>query len=487
MSIIWRYWPGQIDTRLLLPILLAILPTPALATPISATDPGPTMLAMADLPLPNPDPAGSTAFPPSTGSTADSPPPAARWAIFGQTTFTVMSSLGFRTGYAGAQSLSPHDTRETFDATLYVGARPWAGGEVWATGEVDQGFGIGNTHGLAGYASGEAYKLGQANPYTRLQRLYLRQTISLGGASTPVEAGPNQIAGSQSANRLVMTVGKFSIPDIFDTNKYAHDPRGDALNWTLIDAGAFDYAGDPWGFTYGAAGELTLGAWTARLGLFDLTSVPGGFAPVTDFSFFQAIGEIEHRHAWHDRPGAVRVAVWMNHGRMGTYGDALNWGLANGVTPDVTQVQGNHRNRLGGYINAEQELTANLGLYLRASKADGRVASWDFTDVDSSVSGGLALTGKGWGRVGDTVNLGVVVNSISRIAQTYLANGGLGLLIGDGQLPNAGAERIVEASYTWHPIARIGVTFDAQGVINPAYNRDRGPVGIIGLRLHASF
>jgi len=467
---------------------LALLPACALAMPVAATDPAPTTLAMADTPiLPDPDPAGSTAFPQSTGSTLDTGHAAPRWAVFGQSTFTVMTPLGFRDPYDGPQSLSPHDTRETFDATVYLGVRPWAGGEIWTTGEIDQGFGIGNTHGLAGYASGEAYKLGKADPYTRLQRLFVRQTFSLGGAVSDVEAAPNQMAGRQSADRLVITVGKFSMPDIFDTNRYAHDPRGDFLNWTLIDSGAFDYAGDPWGFTYGAASELYVGAWTARLGLFDMTNTPGGFAPVTDFSFYQAIGELEHRHAMRDHPGAIRVALWMSHGRMGTYADAMAWGLANGVAPDVTQVQYANHNRFGGYLNAEQEVTGTLGLFLRASKADGRYASWDFTDVDTSVSGGLSLAGKGWGRAADTVDLGFIVNTVSKVAQSYFAAGGLGILVGDGVLPRAGAEQIVETSYTWHPIARIAVTFDAQGVINPAYNRDRGPVGIIGLRLHAAF
>jgi len=481
---------GYLARNALIPLTLSIVALPglALASPVASTDPGRTVLAMADpMILPDPDPAGSSSFPQSAGSTTDTTPGANRWAVFGQSTFTVMTPLGFRDPYEGAQSLAPHDTRETWDATLYLGVRPWDGAEIWATGEVDQGFGIGNTHGLAGFSSGEAYKLGDAHPYTRLQRVFARQTFSLGGAVSDVDAAANQMPGRQSANRLVITVGKFSVVDVFDANKYAHDPRGDFLNWSLIDAGAFDYAGDPWGFTYGAAGELYLGAWAARVGLFDMTSVPGGFAPVTDFSFYQLIGEIEHRHALRDHPGTIRASIWMNHGRLGSYADALAWGVANGAPPDVTQVQQNTHNRLGGYINAEQEVTGALGLFLRASTADGRYAVFDFTDIDTSVSAGLSLAGKGWRRPADTLSVGVVVNAISKSAQAYFAAGGLGLLIGDGELPRPGTEQILEASYTWHPTSKIAVTFDTQGVINPAYNRDRGPVGIVGLRFHAGF
>ena len=89
----------------------------------------------------------------------------------------------------------------------------------------------------AGFPSGEAYKLGATYPYARVQRYFLRQTIDLGGETEKVDADINQFAGTQTANRLVLTVGKFSVVDIFDTNKYANNPKSDFLNWSLINAG----------------------------------------------------------------------------------------------------------------------------------------------------------------------------------------------------------------------------------------------------------
>ena len=127
--------------------------------------------------------------------------------------------------------------------TVYLGVRPWSGAEIWIDPEIDQGFGLSNTLGFAGFPSGEAYKVGDKTPYLKLPRLFLRQTIDLGGERQSVDADANQLAGTESANRIVLTVGKFGVPDIFDTNKYAHDPRNDFLNWTLIDTGTFDYAG----------------------------------------------------------------------------------------------------------------------------------------------------------------------------------------------------------------------------------------------------
>ena len=113
-------------------------------------------------------------------------------------------------------------------------------------------------------------------PYARVQRYFVRQTIDLGGETQKVDADINQFAGSQTANRLVLTVGKFAVVDIFDTNKYANNPKSDFLNWSVVNAGTFDYAGDAWGYTYGAAAEWYQGRWTLRGGVFDLSATPAG-------------------------------------------------------------------------------------------------------------------------------------------------------------------------------------------------------------------
>jgi len=169
---------------------------------------------------------------------ADVPPQT--FAVHGQATFTLQGTPAFPAPYDGANSLTPDQLRETIDVTLFAGVRPWRGAEIWINPEIDQGFGLSNTLGVAGFPSAEAYKVGKADPYFKLPRLFLRQTIDLGGDGAVVAAAQNQLAGRQSANRLVLTLGKFSVVDVFDTNSYAHDPRGDVLNWALVDAGSFD-------------------------------------------------------------------------------------------------------------------------------------------------------------------------------------------------------------------------------------------------------
>jgi high affinity Mn2+ porin len=103
------------------------------------------------------------------------------WVVHGQTTYVSQYDPPFHAPYSGANSLDPNTGRETWDATLYIGRRLWDGAEFWINPEIDQGFGLSNTLGIAGFTSGEAYKVGFTNPYFRLPRAFIRQTIDLGG------------------------------------------------------------------------------------------------------------------------------------------------------------------------------------------------------------------------------------------------------------------------------------------------------------------
>jgi high affinity Mn2+ porin len=408
------------------------------------------------------------------------------WAIHGQATFVLQGTPGFSSPYAGPNSLTPNQRKETIDATLYVGVRPWQGMEIWVNPEMDQGFGLSNTLGVAGFPSAEAYKVGKKHPYFRLQRLFARQTIGLGGDEEAVEADANQLAGHSDSNRIVFTVGKFGVGDVFDTNKYAHDPRGDFLNWSIVDAGSFDYAADAWGYTTGAAAEWYQGAWTLRFGGFNLSKIPNGETLEKGFGQFQLDAEVEHRHKIAGRDGAVRITVFRNRGRFGRFDDALALAEATGAVPDTALVR-SRRTRMGADINVEQAITDMVGVFLRAGLANGQIEPYDFTDIDRTVSAGVAIDGTGWGRDGDKVGVAAVVNGISREHERYLDAGGLGVLVGDGRLPHPGAEAIGEVYYDWKPVKPIDLMLDYQLVGNPGYNRDRGPANVFAVRLHGQF
>jgi high affinity Mn2+ porin len=296
----------------------------------------------------------------------------------------------------------------------------------------------------------------------------------------------NQLAGTRSADNLIFTVGKFSVVDILDTNTYAHDPRSDFLNWSIIEAGAFDYAADAWGYTYGGTVEWTQSWWTLRQGFFDLSKIPNSKYLTDDFSQFELATEAEERHEFFSYPGKLKFLFWVNRGRMANYNEAVRVGQATGTTPDVANVR-HYSSRPGVALNLEQQIAPDLGLFARASANNGSKEVYEFTEINQSISAGILMGGDRWHRPNDTFGLAGVVNGISPQARNYFAAGGLGVLIGDGRLPRYGLERILEVYYKFSVVEGINLTLDFQHVVNPAYDAVRGPVEIIGLRAHAEF
>jgi high affinity Mn2+ porin len=408
------------------------------------------------------------------------------FAALGQFTYVEQQTSEFNAPYSGPNSLSPDRGAETTDATLYLGARLWSGAEGWINGEIDQGFGLDNTLGVAGFPSGEAYKVGKNQPYLRMPRLFIRQTLNLDDTRRTIEASANQLGGARSADRLVITVGKFSIGDVFDTNQYAHDPRIDFLNWTAIDAGTFDYAADAWGYTVGAAIEWYRGAWTLRGGLFDMSDVPNSAHLDPGFHEFQSIVEVERRHAMGSLPGRLALTIYQSHARMGLLDDAVQLAESTGSAVDIAAVR-SYRTRAGASLNLEQQIAPDLGLFARLGKAAGDVEAYEFTDIDRTVSIGLSLQGNRWHRPDDTLGLAAIDNAISASRERYLNAGGLGILVGDGRLPHPGPEQIVETYYSLAMLHFAHLSFDYQWINHPAYNRDRGPVSVVAVRLHAQF
>lgn len=319
-----------------------------------------------------------------------------------------------------------------------------------------------------------------------MQRAFIRQTINLGGETQKVDADLNEFAGSQTADRLVVTVGKFSVVDVFDNNKYAHDPRNDFMNWAVVDPATFDYAADPWGCTYGAAAEWYQGNWTLRGGLFDMSILPNNLELDPKFQEFQWVGEIERRYDLWGHPGKIAVTGLLSRARMGTYADAIAYGEATGGPAELAPVR-QYQSKPGIGLNVEQEVTPDLGVFMRAGWTNGNIEPYEFTDVDRTLAAGLQLKGTQWGRPDDAVGIAGVVNGISAEHEAFFNDGGLGILIGDGQLPHPSAEQIFEAYYSYALSSSARLTADYQFINNPAYNADRGPVNVFAGRFHRQF
>ena len=144
------------------------------------------------------------------------------------------------------------------------------------------------------------------------------------------------------------------------------------------------------------------------------------------------------------------------------------------------------RPKYGFYVNVEQAISKDVGVFARASWNDGKNEILSFTDIDRSLSGGVSVMGSSWGRPNDKVGLGGAINGLSGPHRDFLAAGGLGLLIGDGAL-NYREEKILETFYAYNVNKWTTVTFDYQFIANPAHNADRGPVSIFAARVHAEF
>jgi high affinity Mn2+ porin len=434
-----------------------------------------TMLAVAGDTAPD-----SPRTPDVTPSTAAAE---AAWNWHAQNTDIVQYHSGFPASYSGPNSLSgANEVKETVSLDLYAGARLWRGAEAHVDGLMWQGFGLSKTVGVEGFPNGEAFRLGTDVPNVNIARLFIRQTIGLGGEQEPVEDGPLQLAGRQDVSRLTLTLGRMSAKDIFDNNAYANDPRTQFMNWALMANEAWDYPADSLGYTTGFAAELNQPDWTARYGFFQMPEVSNGTAQ--DSHYVQAWGmvtEFERRYAVHGHPGAVRLLAFLNSAHMGSYEAALN----SAARPADIEVTRAYRYKYGFGLNVEQEIVKNIGAFARLGWSDGQTEAWTFADVDRTATLGLSIKGEFWGRANDTVGLAGILNGISREHRDFLAAGGTGILAGDGNL-SYGWEKIMEAYCDFQIWKALHGALDYQFISDPAFNRARGPVSVLGARVHWS-
>jgi high affinity Mn2+ porin len=409
------------------------------------------------------------------------------WNVHGQLTFVEQGYPAFRSPYQGANSLTgASQIQNTTSATAFVGYRPLDGTEIYINPELMQGFGLNNTLGVAGFPNGEAQKSNFPMPRIDIARVFVRQTFGLGGEQETVEDGPNQLAGKQDISRINVTAGRFAVLDIFDGNTYSHDPRVDFLNWNMYCCGSYDVTMDKIGYTWGAAAELNQKSWAFRAGYFLAPVVSNVNSYDTHIlKRGEYIGELELRYSLFSQPGKLRLMGWANIANMGSYAEALAMPVTTPNYPDIAQTRQGRAN-YGFVANMEQAITSDLGIFSRVSWSPGHVEIIGWTDCDESLSFGAVLKGNAWGRPDDKIGVAGVVEGLSPIGRAYFAAGGLGILIGDGQL-NYRPEQILEAYYSYSLNKWATLTFDYQFIDNPGYNADRGPVSVFSGRLHAQF
>ncbi len=410
-----------------------------------------------------------------------------RWFVGGQMNAIGQGHPNFPAAYTGENSLKPEaEFIASYVITLYVGFSVTKTTELWFDGEMAAGGGISQALGMAGFPNVDVVRnptLG-SDPY--IGRFMLRQIIPL--TKNEVDAPRQNLAMATKVpdERIELHAGKLSTVDTFDQNAVASDSHRQFMNWSVVNTGAYDYAADTRGYTYGIEAELDAPSVSLRVGEMMMPNVANGIE--LDSHLDQARGEQAEVDVVSplikERSGMLRLLFFVNHANMGSYAEsnALFERTHAGV-PDITATRKPGRVKYGACLNADQELTRAVRVFLRAGWNDGHTESFAYTEIDDTVAIGGDLRGLAWHRPQDKIGLALVTNGISEGHRRYLALGGKGFILGDGAL-DYGRETFAELYYDAQLYRGIAAAFDTQLVANPGYNQARGPLVVLGLRAH---
>lgn len=410
-----------------------------------------------------------------------------RFWISGQANFIRQQHGSFPAEYSGPNSLrssAEHATSRVL--TLYTGFQITNNLEILADVESAGGNGLSNALGVAGFPNVDVVRnptLGSA-PY--VSRVMLHYILPLSGETEEATRSPLSLASTLPVRRLEFHLGKMSTVDYFDLNPVGSDSHLQFMNWTTVNNGAYDYAADTRGYTYGLVVEYFDRAWAFRFGEMLMPTVANGLTLDWDLARARSENyEFElHPSLFKTRPTTVRLLSFVNHANMGSYIEAIDGYLSGkDAVPDITKYRQQGRVKYGFGINADQQLNSLWRAFGRLGWSDGKTESFAYTEVDRTGVIGSDLIGKPWHRPNDKVGAAFVANGISGDHRRYLALGGLGFLLGDGGL-TYGLEKIFESYYTVHVWRGISVAGDYQYITNPGYNEARGPVSVFSVRIH---
>jgi len=416
-----------------------------------------------------------------------------QWWLSGQANIIFQGRLPFHSTYEGPNSFrNSAEYKTSLVGTLFSGVRTRSiryNTDLILDVESAGGRGLSEALGLAGFTNLDVVRNPNLGSTPYLARYQIHQTIGLSEHVMDQQPGPFSLASTVPERRIELRGGKMTLPDFFDINSVGSDSHLQFMNWTIDNNGAWDYAADTRGYTVGGMAEYDDRSWSIRYGLFAMPVVANGID--LDWAFSRAHGqngEFELRKGWvaHQK-GISRLLFFANRAHMGTYREANDAFLA-GIdpTPRITSHAHTGALKYGFGYNTEQAITANLRVFGRFGWNEGQHESYAYTEVDQTFSAGADYAGTRWRRPVDKVAIAFVSNAIKSDHQEYLRLGGLGFLLGDGNL-NYGRETIVESYYTYHFWRGLFYSVDVQYIDNPGYNRDRGPAWVGSVRAHVDF
>lgn len=411
------------------------------------------------------------------------------WWMSGQVNSIFQWHPSFHAQYSGANSFEhASEQADSEVATLYMGLALSPSLEAVADVENSGGSGLSQTLGLAGFTDLDAVRNPSLSPAPYLARLWYRKVIALSDDTISVERTPTSMLTTLPVRRLDIHVGKFDMVDFFDLNSVANDSHTQFMNWTVVNNGAYDYAADTRGYTWGGVIDYEDRWWGARFAEALISKRPNGLTLQKNLQDAHSENyEIEVRpELIEKRDTTVRILAFTNFANMGDYHEAIDlFEDGKTPTPEIDDHPMRTTLKYGFGLNAEQEFTDYLRGFARAGWNEGEHESFNYTEVNDTVAFGGDLRGTLWDRPEDKFGVAFVGNGISQRHRQYLADGGLGFLLGDGGL-SYGPERIMESYYNFPIPVHAGFfgAIDIQYIDNPGYNRARGPVVVPGMRVH---
>jgi high affinity Mn2+ porin len=415
-----------------------------------------------------------------------------RFFAAGQANIIFQANTPFHSPYEGVNSFESRGAYKTsLVGTLYLGAQlvrnPRYSTDLIVNFESAGGRGLSQALGLAGFTNLDVVRNPNLGSKPYLARIQIRQTIGLTSKMIAHDRDQGTLPSEVPEKRVEVRIGKMSLPDTFDANGVGSDSHLQFTNWTIDNQGAWDYAADTRGYTWGAIASLETPKYTVRYGIATMPTVANGID--VDYALRRASGqnmEFVARDAAGLKGTTVRVLSFVNHADMGTYRVANRIALATGTTPDVTTTRVQGTVKYGFGLNLEQQLPGNFRAYGRFGWNEGQHESFAYTEVDQSISGGLDYNPVAWGRSQDRMGIAFVSNAIKQDHQHYLAMGGLGFLLGDGKL-NYAREDITEIYYNAHVWRGMSFAMGGSVIFHPGYNQDRGPILVPSVRTHFDF
>jgi high affinity Mn2+ porin len=409
------------------------------------------------------------------------------WWVSGQLNYIYQTNPPFLAEYSGPNSFrNGYNKAISGVLTLFTGARADQSTEFLVDLEETNGGGLSDALGIAGFTNLDVVRNPTLSKAPYLARAMFLQVFSLSADKVEAERTPLSLFTELPRRRIEFRIGKFGAADFFDVNTAGSDSHFQFMNWTVDNNGAYDYPADTRGYTYGAMLEYQDRSWGVRAAELLMPTVANGID--LQWDLHKAHGEsVEfelRKGLLPGKGGVIRLLGYSNVANMGIY-RVQNGRFVEGIdpTPDITAHPLQQTRKYGFGVNFEQALATDVKAFGRFGWNNGKTESYAYTEVDQTIEAGVAFYGPRWKRKYDKAGLAFVSNGIAADHQFYLQHGGLGFLLGDGNL-NYGRETIFETYYNAHLWRGLYGGFDFQHINNPGYNRDRGPIIVPGIRLH---